>query len=87
MFRVRISSNMNNAKLYPPGYHHDVLRKERTYTCGGVFLAFKDAYVVSQVESNDTNCKVIWTEVAFHVHLLMNLQTTRIKSRTISRTE
>jgi len=38
--------------------------KNRTDRGGGVFLAFKEGYVISRVEGSTTNCEGIWAEVA-----------------------
>ena len=47
---------------FPLGYQKNVLRKDRTDRGGGVFLAFKEGYVISRVEGT-TNCEGVWAEV------------------------
>ncbi len=60
----KISDKVSNTELFPPGYQKDVFRKDRNDRGGGVFLAFKDGYVVSQIENSDTDCEAVWAEVA-----------------------
>jgi len=47
---------------FPLGYQKNVLRKDRTDRGGGVFLAFKEGYVISRVEGT-TNCEGVWAEI------------------------
>lgn len=60
----KISSDITSAEVFPPGYQKNVLRKDRTDRGGGVFLAFKEGYVISRVEGSTTNCEGVWAEVA-----------------------
>ena len=51
----KITEKVYNAEVIPLGYQEDVFRKDRTDRGGGVFLAFKDGHVVTQVQGVDTD--------------------------------
>ncbi len=69
----KLSKDIKNAEVFPPGYQKDVIRKDRNERGGGVFLAFRDGYVVSQIEGSDTNSESVWAEVAMPKQQPLNI--------------
>jgi len=61
---TKITDKVHNTEILPPGYQTNVFRKDRTDRGGGVLLAFKDGYVVSQVEGSGSESEAIWAQVA-----------------------
>ena len=59
----KLTDKVHNAEFLPPGYQKEVYCKDRTDHGGGVFLAFKDGYVTSQVANIETNFEQVWAEV------------------------
>ena len=60
----KVLDKVTNAEVLPPGYQKDVFRKDRDDRGGGIFLAFREGYVVSQIENSNSESESVWAEVA-----------------------
>lgn len=57
-----LNSTIASGEMFPPTFQ--VFRKDRiTDSHGGVFIAVKNKYVVSEAKELDTDCEIIWISI------------------------
>ena len=59
---THLQQDICSAEFMPPGYSAPI-RKDRDGRGGGVLIALKDCYTISEVELPDLSAEIVWGEV------------------------
>ena len=63
MCETKLDSDIKNVEFLNSNSTYKVYRKDRNRRGGGVLIAIKDCYTVTEIHQPDSNCEIIWSEV------------------------
>ena len=58
-----LSSDYTNSDSFPCGYLTNVFRKDRNKNGGGVFISVHECQTDIEIDNNNSNCEVTWSDV------------------------